>query len=402
MSTTATATVSAAEVRERLRGGGELALLDARELEDHRAGHPFWAAHLPPHALELALRLVPRRATPIVLTEVEPRVRESLARLLDEHGYHDVAELAGGNAGWSAAGGTLHRGLCAPSKALAERVEVPETTVDELAGVHSAAPLVLDVRSVEEYVAGTIPGAVACPGGELVRRAFALLAEQPARAVVVTCAGRTRARYGARTLIEAGLPAPVSALAGGTTAWQAAGHDLERHATRLAPPPAPGSDGERAATAGLTRLAARVAVPVAGAAELSRFAAEARAGERTLFLIDPRWPHDRPGAPDGPGAPHGRAELAGEDGVRAIPGGQLVEAVDEYVGTLGARIVLLDEPPFARALPLARWLAEHDRWELRLATPAAAQAATGGVAVAGGSVVGGGEVAGAARLAVAS
>jgi rhodanese-related sulfurtransferase len=68
---------------------------------------------------------------------------------------------------------------------------------------------------------------------------------------------------------------------------------------------------------------------------------QAEQGERTLYLLDVRDP----------------AEYAAGHVVGALsaPGGQLVQATDQYIGTLGARIVLIDDLA-VRALMTATWL----------------------------------------------
>ncbi|MCW3048292.1 MAG: thiosulfate sulfurtransferase [Solirubrobacterales bacterium] len=345
-------TVSPAEVRERLRAGSELALLDVRTLEEHRAGHLLWAAHVAPDQLDRVPALVPRRATPIVLAEVAADRAATVAGELHARGYSNVSVLAGGNAGWVADGGALHAKLCVPSKGLAEQArrvyETPEVSAEELAALQdgpAGPPLVLDVRTAPEYARGTIPGAVSCPGGELVLRAFDLV--DPDRPVVVTCAGRTRAIFGAQSLIDAGLPNPVSFLTGGTSAWTASGRALEVGAQRLAPEP--GRAGAALAREAAGRLAERFALRIADRAGLVALLAEAT--DHTTYLIDPRTP-----------APPTAHPLA-----RAVPAGQLVEAVDEFLGVLGARVVLLDDPPFTRAVPIARWLEQLGTFDVIVA-----------------------------------
>jgi rhodanese-related sulfurtransferase len=70
--------------------------------------------------------------------------------------------------------------------------------------------------------------------------------------------------------------------------------------------------------------------------------ARLRADEtRTLYLFDVRDP-----------AEYAAGHLAG---AVSVPGGQLVQATDLYVGTLGARIVLVDDAA-VRALMTASWL----------------------------------------------
>ena len=85
----------------------------------------------------------------------------------------------------------------------------------------------LDSRTVEEFNRFHVPGAVSCPGAELVHR-FNDLVPDPDTLVVVSCAGRTRSIIGAQSLINAGVPNRVVSLQGGTQAWRLSGLELER------------------------------------------------------------------------------------------------------------------------------------------------------------------------------
>jgi rhodanese-related sulfurtransferase len=256
------AILSPAQVRERLRGGGELALLDVGDLEAYRGGHLFWATHVAPNQLDVVPALVPRRSTPIVLTEAADFVVDEL----HARGYQAIAVLAGGNAGWVADGGRLYAKLCVPSKALAEQAHAtygtPEIRVDELSG----ESIVFDVRTEPEYAAGTIPGAISCPGGEVVLRAFE--ERRLGAPIVVTCAGRTRAIFAAQTLIDAGM-SDVAFLAGATSAWTASGRELEVGARRRAG--SPGGAGARRASA---RLAERFGITTLDRDELPALLAD--------------------------------------------------------------------------------------------------------------------------------
>jgi rhodanese-related sulfurtransferase len=73
-------------------------------------------------------------------------------------------------------------------------------------------------------------------------------------------------------------------------------------------------------------------------ATLDKVRAEAN---RTLYLFDVRDPAEY--------------EAGHLPGARSAPGGQLVQATDQYVGTLGARIVLVDDAE-VRAVMTASWL----------------------------------------------
>jgi len=131
-----------------------------------------------------------------------------------------VSVLDGGLAGWTAAGGELFRDVNAPSKAFGElvatRAGTPLLPAKDLAamiapdgadhgggaGAADARCVVVDARRFDEYAVMSIPTAISVPGAELVLRAAAL-APDPARTIVVNCAGRTRSIIGAQSLINA-------------------------------------------------------------------------------------------------------------------------------------------------------------------------------------------------------
>src|SRR5262249_27451223 len=155
--------------------------------------------------------------------------------------------------------------------------------------------------------------------------------------VVVNCAGRTRSIIGAQSLINAGIPNKVMALRNGTMGWHLAGLQLEHEASRRPSPPT--AQGLAKARAAAERVATRADVRRIDAATLARFRAEA--DQRSLFVFDVRSPEE-----------YAAGHLAGS---RSAPGGQLVQATDAYIGTLNARIVLIDDDG-VRSLMTASWL----------------------------------------------
>jgi phage shock protein E len=87
-----------------------------------------------------------------------------------------------------------------------------------------AAPVVVDVRTPEEYAAGHVPGAVNIPFDQVAER----IAEIDApHGVALYCMVGPRARKGESALLAAGY-ASVFHLEGGLAAWQAAGLRVER------------------------------------------------------------------------------------------------------------------------------------------------------------------------------
>jgi rhodanese-related sulfurtransferase len=103
--------------------------------------------------------------------------------------------------------------------------EVDEISADELLAraAASSAPLVLDVRSAEEFASGHVPGAKHLPYDEVPARLGEL---GPPREVVVYCERGPRAMKAAAALGKAGFA--VRHLTGDMREWRAAGRPLER------------------------------------------------------------------------------------------------------------------------------------------------------------------------------
>ncbi|MDF3833844.1 rhodanese-like domain-containing protein, partial [Cupriavidus basilensis] len=251
--------VSPAELKRAFADGGELAVLDAREEGAFSRGHLLFAVPAPLGRLETAIdRLVPRRGTRIVVTDLAEDIAHAAAAKLLRFGYTDVSVLEGGTRAWQAAGYEVFSGTNVPGKAFGEviehELETPWITAEALR-LHQQQGdnvVVVDSRPFAEFQNMSIPGAVDCPGAELVYR-IGEIAPDPETLVVVNCAGRTRSIVGAQTLINAGIPNRVVSLKDGTMAWLLAGYPLEHGQTRLAPQP-----GEPAQAAARER-AARVA-----------------------------------------------------------------------------------------------------------------------------------------------
>ena len=338
--------ISPADLHAALQDGDELALIDIREQGVFFDSHLFWAVCIPLSRLELQiLDLVPRRSVRIVLCDDGPSgIAGEAMEVLDALGYSDVRILEGGTAAWAEAGYELYSGVNVPSKAFGEFVEhaydtprLPAQTLDET--IRSGRDMViLDSRPVEEYRRMNIPGGIDVPGAELVYRVHEI-APDPDTLVVVNCAGRTRSIIGAQSLINAGIPNEVAALKDGTMGWELAGFSCEHSSARFGPEPSP--DAVAVAQDRAAAVARRFDVPFADKAAVEQWQAET--GARTLYLLDVRTPEE--------------FEAGHVAGSRHAPGGQLVQATDEYVATRHARIVLFDDEQ-VRAVMTASWLVQ--------------------------------------------
>jgi rhodanese-related sulfurtransferase len=325
-----------------LTDGGELALIDVREELVYSQNHLLWARSVPLSRIELRFaRLVPRKATRIVLIDDGDGLVERAADILATAGYSDVAYLEGGVAGWEKAGLITFSGMHVPSKAFGEFVEhdsrTPSVSAQELdAMMRSGTDMkVLDSRPFDEFNRVSIPTGIDVPGAELVLRVRDIV-PSPDTTIVVNCAGRTRSIIGAQSLIDAGVPNKVVALRNGTMGWHLAGLKTASGETQRFPEVT--DKGAAWARDAAEAVAMKFGVQRIDRDGLARLQADT---SRTTYVFDVRDPYE-----------YRRGHFPG---AVSAPGGQLVQATDTYAGTLGARIVLSDDRQ-ARALMSGAWL----------------------------------------------
>ena len=354
--------VDAKTLKSWLSDGREIALIDVREAGQFGEAHLFFAVPLPYSRFEAALpALLPNPTVRLVICDGGDGVAERAAGRAEALGYRNVHILAGGVEGWKRAGFTLYAGVNVPSKTFGELIEherhTPRVTAEAVENMRRAGEnfVIVDGRPLTEYRRMNIPGGICCPNGELVLR-IRDIAPDPKTKIVVNCAGRTRSIIGAQTLIDFGVPNPVVALENGTQGWFLAGLQLEHGADRRYP--------ERPAAAHAADLKAQA--DKLAAAHGAAFVAPATAAgwladaSRTTYLLDVRAPEEF-AARAVPGFAH-------------APGGQLIQATDQWVGVRGARLVLMDEEN-VRAPVVAAWLRQlgHEAYVLE-----------GGIAAASG------------------
>jgi N-methylhydantoinase B len=336
--------ISAETLREMIDDGQELAILDVREIVDFsEQGHLLHASCLPEGQIEMrAAILVPRRSARVVVVDATGGTSAGRsARKLFDLGWKNIAILKGGVEAWQASGLEVFKGIGVLSKAFGEVVEqicrTPHITADELRRRVEAKDdvVIVDCRPFEEFHDHTIPGAINCPGVEILH-GVRTLAPSSDTLVVVTCAGRTRGILGAQSLINAGIPNKVVVLANGTSGWQLSGLTPERSATMTVGTPTP--DTSAKALSATKRVAERFGVVFIDQTQLSLFRKDPN---RTLYCFDVRDP-----------AEYSHGHLSG---FRSAPGGQLLQATDAHMGVRNARIVLADDDS-ARATLTASWL----------------------------------------------
>ncbi|HEY1475273.1 MAG TPA: rhodanese-like domain-containing protein [Pseudolabrys sp.] len=354
--------VSPVAVKAMLGDGGELALIDLREELIFSRGHLLWARNVPLSRLELRFAtLVPRKTTRIVLIDDNDGLTQRAADMLGRAGYSDLSFLDGGNAAWQAAGFELFSGVNVPSKAFGEFIEhashTPSIGALELDALMRAGTnmVVLDSRPHDEYSRISIPTGINVPGAELVLRVHDI-APSPDTLIVVNCAGRTRSIIGAQSLINAGVPNKVVALRNGTMGWHLAGFACDRGNDKRAP--AVSGAGLAWAKQKAAAVARRFGIASIGRTTLERWRAD---DNRTTYLFDVRDPAEY--------------QAGHFPGALSAPGGQLVQATDQYAGTLQARIVLFDDNE-VRAVMTASWLKQMGWKEVAVLPEAGAEKGT--------------------------
>lgn len=337
--------ITPAALQAALHDGSEIALLDVREDGEFGEDHLLFATPLPYSRMELGIgALVPRKAVRIVLCDDgRSGVAQRAVARLAAMGYTDLAVLDGGIHGWKTAGYVLFKGVNVPSKLFGEMVEhaynTPRITSGDLVKMRETGEdfALFDGRPVHEHHKMTIPGSTCCPNAELPYR-VASMVRNPKTKIIVNCAGRTRSILGAQTLINFGIPNPVYALENGTQGWYLSDLQLEYDSSRQYPETVDVAQlpaQQEAARA----LMKRFNVRVAHAAEVAGWLQQP---DRTTYLCDVRTPEE--------------FATGSITGAQHAPGGQLIQATDQWVGVRNARIVLIDGGEMVRAPVVASWL----------------------------------------------
>lgn len=244
--------ISPETLKERVDRGDRIVICDVRTPAEHRAGC-IPAGHSSP-SFELALHAFDlRRQYDLVVVNCAGRTRSiigtSTMKLL---GVDNAVALENGTMGWRLAGYELEGGatreLPSPSAASISEARQTAWTLARGAGVVVIEPAMLerriaesaqrnayvfDVRPLDGYESGHVPGAIALPGGQAVQRADDFVAV-PSAPISFVDDGDARALLTAYWYRRMGFP-DVSVLAGGMPAWQAAGKPIERGRGRAGP-----------------------------------------------------------------------------------------------------------------------------------------------------------------------
>ena len=347
--------VEPTELKKWLHDGREIGVLDVREHGQYGEQHLLYAVNLPYSRLEAdAWRLVPNLRVRIVLIDEDGLdIAVSCAERLKGLGYTDVHILQGGIRNWIAHGLTVFAGVNVPSKVFGEIAEeifhTPHISAKELHRRQQEGEklVVLDGRPFQEYQKMNIPGSLCCPNGELAFYVDELVPDEDTT-IVINCAGRTRSIIGAQTLLNLGIKNPVYALENGTQGWMLADQKLDHGSSGSWKTVSLGADvfskQQRA-----KRLVEKYQIQIVDQEKVSQWCQD---DLRTVFLLDIRDPQE--------------CLNKVPSGFLNAPGGQLIQATDQYVGVRNSRIVLLDTDG-VRAPVVASWLWMQG-WEVYVMT----------------------------------
>lgn len=214
--TRGTPTIDAAELKALIDSASPPIILDTRTLQEHNDYCIPGALHCPNG--ETLLRAPAAITDPdrLIVTHCAGRTRGIMgAQTLIECGIPNrVVSLGNGTLEWALAGYALEHGANRPlpiphesdmalarsgADALRNRYHVRAIGKDELRERQGEARtvIVLDVRTPQEIEAGTLPGACAAPGVQLLQGMGQMLAVRNARYVLLDTDGVRSARMGA-------------------------------------------------------------------------------------------------------------------------------------------------------------------------------------------------------------
>ena len=248
--------IEATELRERMERGDKLVILDSRTPEEYQRFCIPGGRSVP--GGELALRITDITkdldSDTTVIVNCAGRTRSIIgARVLQRMGLQNVYGLKNGTSGWVLAGYQLETG--------GDRLELPEPSAEGLSAAEAYADRLaaedgvrfidvatlqtwlakrqqetcyfVDVRTIEEYEKGHIPGFRWFPGGQVVQRSDDVMVVKHCP-IVFTCDRKARAAVVASWYRQFGFE-DVYVLQGGVNAWTASGLALAQGSEAPAP-----------------------------------------------------------------------------------------------------------------------------------------------------------------------
>ena len=188
--------------------GKNSVFIDVRDVFAFEKSHVKGALHIPLELLAEQTSTIPESRSVIVYDETGKKGHQALRTLLGA-GFKDVTNISGGHTSLQRQAQTTGFKhiqidlLPVELKSLEEETAKAEEKPDVRA-TDVNSPIVVDVRTPEEFEDGAYPDAINIPLDELMRR-YEELGKNAAREIVVYCASGARSAYAQQMLMNLGF-----------------------------------------------------------------------------------------------------------------------------------------------------------------------------------------------------
>ena len=210
--------------------------VDVRDVFAFEKSHVKGAIHLPLELLSQQMKSIPANRTIIIYCETGKKGHQALRTLLGA-GFKDVTNISGGHTSLQRQARTTGFKFLKIDLLPVELKSVGEVTskTEEKTtakAMDANSPIVVDVRTPEEFKGGAYPGAINIPLDELQTRINELGSKS--REITLYCASGARSAYAQRMLMEIGY---TNVKNGGGIAAMMAGRNTKPAAANLSAEP---------------------------------------------------------------------------------------------------------------------------------------------------------------------
>jgi len=199
--------VTVSELDAYLEGKNPI-FIDVRDIFAYEKSHIMGAMHIPLELLPEKLGSIPANRPVIVYDETGKKGHQALRTLIGA-GFADVTNVSGGHA-------SLQRQARAvgfknlkielleiEKKSIGKKEKEVEVEAESVQSEDLTSPIIVDVRTPQEFRSGAVPNAVNIPLDELMQR-YEELGNNADREIIVYCASGARSAYAQRMLAQIG------------------------------------------------------------------------------------------------------------------------------------------------------------------------------------------------------
>ena len=330
-------------VRSWISDKEEVAFIDVREIGQHTNGHPFFSISIPYSLFEFNIKiLVPNKQTRVILIDNNNGISDLVYNIAHQMGYSNISIIEGGVEEWVSAGYKLFDGINVPSKSFGELIEkyfhTPSITAKELAQKqkNNENYIVIDGRPFLEYNKMSIPKSICCPNAELFYRVSSHIKDMNTE-IIINCAGRTRSIIGAQTLINFGIKNKVKALENGTQGWFLSELSLEHNKNKYLEV-LPNDIETQQLQNKVLKLTNDLNIDLIDLKKAQELIIDKKKSTFIFDVTTSKTISITPGT------------------IMNVPGGQLIQATDKYIGVWKATVILVDDGDLIRAGTTSFWL----------------------------------------------